>query len=310
MMNKIKKEYIYIMIKAIIQENQMHAIIDKDIGNNFEDISDIIEIQNTFLNNRCKKLIFQFTSCEYINAAVSVIIGTIPEYSKIFQKSVVYRFGNNSAHPIFKFMQSVGMYNYYMKNEIDYTGANVIPFDRIINEEKMGEYVDLIMTLAPIHMQKEAQDILSSYIFEIYQNGLYHSYSPVGVYTSGQWVPEKKEFIFSIYDMGIGIPEKVREHFKNPSLSSSKCVEIAFIEGFTTCTDKINRGLGLTRLQNFILLNNGNLTMYTDDVCCTIENGKSRVYKKLRSPIKGTLIIVSIRADEDHIYIIDKEKKV
>ena len=109
--------------------------------------------------------------------------------------------------------------------------------------------------------------------------------------------------------MGVGIPEKIREHCGLPSLASSKCVEIAFIEGFTTFPEKINRGLGLIRLQNFIILNNGNMTMYTDDVCCVIENKKQRTYKRLDVPIKGTLIIVNIRADEDHVYIIDKEKR-
>lgn len=297
------------MIKTVIDESRMYAIMDKDIKNNFEDVTDIIRVQNEFLNNSCKKLIFQFTECTDINAAVSVMIGTLPVYSPIYNKSVKYQFVEQATHPVFKFMKSVGMYKYFMKNEIDYTGTDVIPFDRIVDEKQMDEYADRIMTLAPIHMQKEAQDILSSYIYEIYQNGLYHSNSPIGVFTSGQWIPEKKEFIFSIYDMGVGIPEKIREHFKMPLLSSSKCVEIAFIEGFTTFPEKINRGLGLIRLQNFILLNNGNMTMYTDDVCCTIQGKKRRTYKRLDVPIKGTLIIVNIRADEDHVYIIDKEKK-
>ena len=108
--------------------------------------------------------------------------------------------------------------------------------------------------------------------------------------------------------MGIGIPEKIREHFKMPKLSSQKCMEIAFIDGFTTFPEKINRGLGLIRLENFINLNNGSMSMYTDDICCSISNNE-RKYHKLHSPIKGTLIIINIRADEDHIYIIEKEKK-
>ena len=65
-------------------------------------------------------------------------------------------------------------------------------------ENKMKEYAKRIMSLAPIRMQQEAQDILSSYIYEIYQNGLFHSDSPIGVFTSGYWDRDKKEFTFSI----------------------------------------------------------------------------------------------------------------
>ena len=174
----------------------------------------------------------------------------------------------------------------------------------------MDEYTDKIMTLAPIQMQKEAQDILASYIYEIYQNGFFHSKSEIGVYTSGIWLPEKKEFHFSIYDMGTGIPANIRQNLNRSDLDSEKCVKIAFIDGFTTSKEKdVNRGLGLTRLKSFIKLNNGSMSMYTDDICYSIDGKQKETYERLLSPIIGTLIIISIVADEDNIYIVEKEKK-
>ncbi len=297
------------MIRITTDEERMYATIDKDIENNIEDISEIISIQNAFLNSDCKRLVFEFTECKYIDSAVAVIIGTLPEFTKQNKRYVKYNF-SDSTNPILEFMKKVGMYKYYTKREIDYTGDNVIPFDCIRDEKMMDEYADRIMTLAPIKMQKEAQDILASYIYEIYQNGLFHSESPVGVFTSGCWIPEKKEFHFSIYDMGVGIPKKIRTHFDRADLESDKCLKLAFLDGFSTSADKkINRGLGLTRLKSFIRLNNGSMSMYTDDICYIINGDEKEKYVQLKEPIVGTLIIINIIADEDNIYIVEKEKK-
>lgn len=294
-----------------VDGSSMYAIVDKNVHNCVQDITEIIAIQYDFLNSKCKKLCFEFTDCEHLNAAVSVIIGTLPEYARLCEKRVKYHFPDQTNHPIFKFMKKVGMYKYYMKDEIDYTGDDVIPFDCIIDEDMMDKYADMIMSLAPIQMQKEAQDILSSYIYEIYQNSLFHSNSPIGVFTSGCWMKNKKEFAFSIYDMGMGIPETIRKYMKMSSLDSEKCLKLAFLDGFSTSSNhSINRGLGLTRLESFIRLNKGRMSIYTDDICCLIQGCQEKEFIKLDKPIKGTLIIVNIMADEKHIYVIDKERKV
>lgn len=130
------------------------------------------------------------------------------------------------------------------------------------------------------------------------------------MYTSGIWLPDKKEFRFSVYDMGTGIPANIRQTLNIKDLDSEKCVKIAFIDGFSTSKEKgVNRGLGLTRLKSFINLNNGSMSMYTDDLCYCIDERHRETYKKLRTPIIGTLIIINIVADENNIYIVEKEKK-
>lgn len=290
-------------------DGKMYVIVDHDIDNNTEGVSEIINIQYSFLKSNCKHLIFQFTECNYIDAAVSVVIGTLPIYAQLNKKMVQYQFAPQDS-PILSFMKKVGMYRFYMKNEKGYTGTDVIPFDRIKDEKMMDDYTEKVMTLAPIKMQREAQDILSSYIYEIYQNGLFHAESPVGVFTSGCWMPDKKEFHFSIYDMGQGIPQNIRSYMKNEDISSEKCVKLAFLDGYSTSNNKkINRGLGLTRIRNFIKLNNGSMSMYTDNICYTINGSSEEKYMELSDPIVGTLIIISIIADEDNIYIVEKEKK-
>lgn len=294
------------MIKTYSYNNDIYAIIDRDIDNNITDIVDLINLQYDFLTRKEERLFFQFTDCKFLNAAVAVIIGTLPEYAKKYGKKVKYRFTSGEKHPIFEFMQDVGMYKYYIKKaQIEYAGKNAIPFNKIENETIMEEYTDKIMELAPIKMEREAQCILSSYIYEIYQNGFFHSESEVGVFTSGYWQPDRKSFVFSIYDMGIGIPNKIRKHIGSYEISSEKCLKIAFLEGFSTSEQKdVNRGLGLSSLEKFIRLNNGNMKMFTDDVYCVVNAQDEKEYHVLDKPIKGTLIIINILADENHIYMV------
>ncbi len=296
------------MLKTKEENENLYVLVDHDINNNVKDISDLIELQYDFLNGKSKKLYFQFTDCKCIDAAVAVIIGTLPKYAKMHEKSVYFRFPDNEEnHPVLCFMKDVGMYKYYVKKaEIKYAGKNAIPFNRIEDEKMMEKYTDMIMKLAPIKMEWEAQCILSSYIYEVYQNGFFHSESEIGVFTSGFWKPDVKEFVFSIYDMGIGIPNKIRKHMEMENISSEKCLKIAFLEGFSTSSDRnLNRGLGLSRLEKFIRLNSGKMLMFTDDVCCAILEQEEKKYHILKKPIKGTLIIINIIADENHTYFVE-----
>ena len=51
------------------------------------------------------------------------------------------------------------------------------------------------------------------------------------------------------------------------------------------------------------------MSIYTDDICCIVDGNVTKSFHKLKSSIKGTLIIINIAVDEHHIYVIDKERK-
>lgn len=283
-------------------EDTVKITINHNINNTRDDIVELIEMQHNFLNSDFKYLHIHFSGCKFMNGAVAVIIGTLPIYAKEYGKSVKYKF-DNDKHPILEFMRQIGMYKFYMKKSIGYTGENAVPFDRITDENKMDEYTNRIMNLAPIDMTDEAKDILSSYFYEIYQNSLFHANSIIDVFSSGFWLPKKQEFSFSIYDMGVGITYNIRKH-SGSSLTSEECLDLAFEEGYTTLPE-ISRGLGLYRLERFIRLNKGTMSMYTNDIYCIIKpEVDKRIYGCLNPPIQGTLIIINITADREHKYIV------
>lgn len=286
--------------------DRVYIEVDYNINHAVKDVKRIIDIQNQIITGTAEEYVIVFKKCNFINAAVSVLIGTIPIYANLFKKKVFFRFEHENS-PVFEFMKSVGMYEYFTKRNKDESFVNprALPFGQINDEDMMEKYTDKIIDLAPIIMNEKASAILSSYFYEIYQNSFSHSQSPIGVFSCGYWM--SNHLFFSIYDMGIGIPANVRKHIDS-AMSSSKCVEWAFQEGNTTLDETlIKRGLGLSRLERFIQLNHGTMAMYTDDVCYTVETDKKEM-SVLETPIKGTLIIIRIKADSEHIYVVNDGK--
>ena len=266
----------------------------------------IINIQNQILNGTEEEYVILFDKCKFLDAAVSVLIGTLPIYSTQLGKRVRISFSNKDS-PVFEFIRSVGMYEFFYNNKklISYVKPRALPFGKILDDDMMEIYTDKIIELAPIKMNDKASAILSSYFYEIYQNSFSHAKSSIGVFSCGYWM--KDHLVFSIYDMGMGIPQNVREHIDN-TLSSRECVEWAFEKGNTTLDETIiKRGLGLSQLEKFIQLNNGYMAMYTDDVYYLINNDKKEIHV-LSAPIKGTLFIIRIKADDQHIYVVNGER--
>lgn len=281
--------------------------INYNINLKIQDVQRIIDIQNQVLCGEADTYTIFFTESTFLNAAVSVLIGTLPVYAQLKGIKVFFRFKERNS-PILNFMKKVGIYDYFTNpnQEPQYIRQKALPFNRIINEDMMEEYTDKIMELAPIIMNSKASDTLSSYFFEIYQNSFSHAESEIDVFSCGYWM--SRQLVFSIYDMGVGIPYNVRHNIDN-NMTSQECIEWAFQEGTTTLDETIiKRGLGLNRLEKFVLLNDGSMFLYSDDVCYTIENGKKKI-GVLNKPIKGTMIIINIKADKEHIYIVDEEKE-
>lgn len=141
-------------------------------------------------------------------------------------------------------------------------------------------------------LNQEQKDILRSKLFEIPDNALTHSNSEYGIICHGYYSNEKT-FTFSIYDLGIGIPQSVR-NYKNEKMDSIEALEWAFEKGNTTKVKDYPRGIGFTILEEFKQELKGKITIITEDVLYTSrENGKSS-FEKLNKNIKGTLFTLKI----------------
>lgn len=133
---------------------------------------------------------------------------------------------------------------------------------------------------------------LHSRIFEIPNNALTHSNSQYGIICHGYY-NNKNTFTFSIYDLGIGIPQSVRNYLKK-DMSSIEALKWAFEKGNTTKMGDYPRGIGFSLLEEFRKSCKGKISIITEDILYAVrENGKYS-FLKLKKTVKGTLFTLKI----------------
>ena len=161
--------------------------------------------------------------------------------------------------------------------------------NRITNDDDANNIIDKLISLSQLKaLSEDKKAILHSRIFEIPSNALTHSNSKYGIICHGYY-NNKKSFTFSIYDLGIGIPQSVRNYLKKDI-----ALRWALERGNTTKVGDYPRGLGFTLLEEFREEFRGKITLITEDVLYTVtENGVFN-FTKLDKAIKGTLYTLKI----------------
>lgn len=268
-------------------------------NNDIYSIERLAQLQKLCLTSPYNDITLNFKECTFIHASVLTLIGTLPKLVESQGKHISLDFRNSS---VAKYMHSSGLGRFYNKHTEP--NKNAIPFRHIEDPVNASDQVDSILHMAPITLDAEAADILSSRLCEVFNNSFEHSQSELDTFCCGHWMPQKKYLTFSIYDAGIGIPTSVNTYL-DKHLSDDKCLQIALMDGFSTAEHNVgfSRGLGLKDLKDFITLNNGCMKLYSGKGCYSIENGIES-YHLLNHKICGTLFIMNIQADNTHIYIV------
>lgn len=111
---------------------------------------------------------------------------------------------------------------------------NNIPLTKIRNEKDATEIIRRMIELSQLKkLDTEKKNLLQSRLFEISSNALTHSHSELGIICNGYY-NNKKTFIFSIYDLGIGIPNSVRKFKKDENIVSIDALKWALKKGNST----------------------------------------------------------------------------
>ena len=229
-------------------------------------------------------------------------LGGLKVYFNSKGKTIIFSTPNENK-TINDFMISSGIREYFDNDFFtDYTSPNAIPFKRIdiLEENAILDYIGNITNLAPINLSERAKQQIFQNIYEIFNNAVEHSEHTEGVFSSGYWLPNKKELVFSIYDTGIGISQKIKNSY--PAMTSSDAFNWAMKLGNSTIQLDLGvpRGLGLHTLKEFILLNKGALHIYSNDVYYTYPN--TGYIGILPFSTVGTLVAIKINADYEHLY--------
>lgn len=183
-------------------------------------------------------------------------------------------------------------------------------FDDLINNTNLVkskaevlEWVRKITEEAPVEMDDNLQEIFSTYIGEIFNNGLEHSKTS---YVVGSKYSKRTEkiYTFSIYDTGIGIPENVRNYLKK-KINDDEALKWALKPGHSTARDsQIPRGAGFNLLHSFAEHNNGEIRILTGHVLYIYNPKDGRKFHLLNNEMIGTLFEMDIVFDPKHKYIL------
>jgi hypothetical protein len=178
--------------------------------------------------------------------------------------------------------------------------GNSIPYRQDLDQNKcaiMGYLLNHWLGKSWVNISSGLQGAIAGSVWEIYANAFEHSNSSLGVFSCGQHYPKKKELHLTIIDFGQGIPNNVRSLPQNRSLDSAEALAWAFQTGNSTAIKTISRGIGLSTLQKFLLTNQGNLKIFSNDGYVNIKDNMVR-YQKRTIDFQGTLINIAFKCDE------------
>jgi hypothetical protein len=142
-------------------------------------------------------------------------------------------------------------------------------------------------------------------IFEMFSNAVLHSQTEMGIFSCGQFFPNRNRLDFSVADLGIGIRQNVKE---NAGLDFAPEDAIIWAtEGCnTTKRDQIPGGLGLKLLSEFIDLNGGRIQIVSDAGYWKRERGETSA-ARLSLPFPGTVVSVEINTADKQSYALSCE---
>lgn len=289
--------------------------LPEQLGNRIESYNQVISIQRKCLYGKSNKIIIDFKNCKTIFPNLVPIIASLPELASTFNKDVKLDLTNIMDYNFKVYMVSSGLSEYFDHNfRILVTNPNVIKLKKfnlsdLENTETIIDYIVQVFNLPHVKLSEKVRELLICKLYEIFANAFEHSYSKIGVFCCGQYLPEKNRLYFSIYDAGVGIPYNVRKYLKNDEMSSTDTLKWAFKSGNSTVyQSEYPRGIGLDFLKKFIQLNNGKISIFSDDSVCYMQPDKE-TYLSRPNRIYGTSFNINIADDTKHIYTIKNKNE-
>lgn len=135
--------------------------------------------------------------------------------------------------------------------------------------------------------------ILSILFSELYMNICQHSESKQSFYFFSKCNSENSiEIIF--FDTGIGIPNKIREYYKNKTFENdSECIEFALQNNVTTKSFIQNYGRGLDNVNSCITSYCGEFQIFSGDGKFSFDGTKNKL-SSLSKKLNGTMVFIKI----------------
>lgn len=260
--------------------------LEESYKENKKSIIKMFEIQEKIFNSN-NNIQIDATKCEHIGATCLAILSSVVLIAR--DKDIKIKFTKKS-----KLLNTL-LENGFINIKHRTIGENnIIPLNKIENETDASVIIHKLIESSQLKkLEKDKKDTLYSRIYEIPNNALTHSNSEYGIVCHG-YFNNKKTFTFSIYDLGIGIPQSVRRYKEDESLSSKDALRWALEKGNSTKISDYPRGIGFTMLEEFRKEFKGKITIITEDIMYTTKDDGNTNYSNLKKKIVGTLYTLKI----------------
>jgi hypothetical protein len=282
---------------------------------------------------------FDFSGCARLDHHAVVVLGGLARYidyqNSVAQRTVSNIFKSNpfstagamflvtSMSPLIsnQLIQN-NFLKYFSRDSFqgypsgDYIGyrehKNILDADKIaqhLNENWLSD--------EKIKLSDLLKSAVVSRIFEIFMNAYGHgtsiqSIEKLGVYSCGQYDKKEKKLNLSVLDFGPGIVANVRKNQAH-ILNNVDAMHWALARGNSTRTDSqhINmpRGLGFDLLSAFVKLNEGEMRIYSNNICAKLIAGNGFIVEKSKFDFTGTLVSIRINCDDSYYQFLSEKKK-
>ena len=274
------------------------------IGTNRKSFEYLSKIAEDIKNDNPSKIKIDFSDCSFFEANMaSPLYSVLSTYSKK---------GAISCINIRESIRKVFMCNHFSEqlglNDVMNETTTMLPF-RIFDlcEESAAEFFVYLQSYFCGKGLPKMTEILTKKIhqsvLELLINALSHSFSENGVFTCGQYYPNKRRLDFTISDGGVGIKQNVVNYTGKP-MTATQAIKWALEAGNTTRTNGTPGGLGLDLLKEFITLNGGKLQIVSSKGYYEYIRGyeKNKKTNDMNYEFPGTSINIEINAMDKNIY--------
>lgn len=165
-----------------------------------------------------------------------------------------------------------------------------------------------------ISLSTELKRAITSRILEIFMNAYGHGVEKnkmqgLGVTSCGQYYKKERKLKLTVVDFGCGIVKNVKEHLKK-EISDVRAMQWALETGNSTRTDSmyenIPRGLGFGLLSDFVSLNAGELSVFSNSCRAQVIGNNNYAVSQIRIPFSGTMVNITINCDGRHYKFISE----
>lgn len=275
---------------------------------------------------------FNFKQCSTISHSAVTVLGAIAIYIDRINRKRIAGFLRTSAGVTFEVNSMSQLIREYLtgNNFLSYfsnEGLKGFPTGDYIGYREHDEHLDANeIALHLMHhwfsdeklrISHELKKAVVSKIFEIFMNayghGVISNHSVMSrVISCGFHDPKAKKLKLTVLDFGIGIIETVKQYLPG-DISDIDAMWWALETGNSTKTDSQNlaipRGLGFGLLKEFVTINKGDLSIYSNS-CRAYANGEGEyAVEPIPIAFDGTMISITIHCDDRYYQFLSEAEE-